>query len=134
LDRHVGHRASILLALAVVDVVYAITLWTSDPDATAIYRWFDAVVPLWLWGFAWVSVAVVCAVAAFRQDDTIGFQAACTIKVFWGLGSLAGNFLSDVPPSSTVIWFAFAFVAWRIAGWPEPPKISEDHGRDNRTP
>lgn len=131
INRHVGHRASILLALAVVDLVYGLTLLTSDAESTAIYRWFDAVIPLPVWAVAWLAVGVVCAVSAFREDDLPGFQAAWVIKVFWALGAVAGFFLGDVTASTIVIWAGWAFVVWRVAGWSEPPMIGEDRDRDD---
>jgi hypothetical protein len=135
IDRVIGWRGSFLLAFSVIDVVYAITLWTSDPDSVAVYRWFNAVVPLSIWGYVWMAVAVICAWLAFRPHhppmrDEPGFHAAISIKIVWGLGSLFGWILGDVPPSSIVIWLGFAFVVWRIATLPEPLHTAHDLDHD----
>lgn len=138
IDRHVGYRGSILLGFAVVDLAYAITLATSDPESTAVYRWFNAIMPLMVWAAAWLAIGTMCAWFAFRDHETEsgpadlpGFQAAISIKMVWGLGCVLGWAMADVPLSSLAIWLVLAFIVWRNAGWAEPRLGAQDRNSDD---
>lgn len=128
LHPHVGNRGSCLMAFAALDFVYATYLVTSSGSTQ---KWFNAVVPIACWAAAWAAVGALCLISAFRENDMIGYTAAIGIKVIWGLGCLIGWAMSDVTLGSVGIWLGFAWLVWRISGWPEAAPIGEDQGRDS---
>lgn len=128
LHARIGYRGSSLLAFAVVDFIWAAYLIVGPAGGTQV--WFGAILPIGFWAAMWIVVGVICAIYAFRRDDRHGFEAAICIKVVWSLGCLMGCVLGDVPLGAVGIWLGFAWFVWRISGWPEPRKISEDHPRD----
>lgn len=128
LNTRVGNRGSCLLAFAAVDILWAIYLLTAPASATT--AWFDAVVPIGIWAALWAAVGAVCLVCAFVEDDRFGYIAAIGIKIVWGLGCFIGWVMADVSLGAVAIWLGFAWLVWRISGWPEPPMIGEDRQRD----
>lgn len=120
--RHqVGRRGAALLCFATLDVVYSASLAFPGPNGGgASQRWFGSILPLWVWACWWMAVAVICVASCCRENDLYGFIAAISIKVWWGLLSLVGWLLQEVPVSSAGIWLGLAVIVGLIAGWPEP--------------
>lgn len=122
--RQVGHRGELLLFLAVLDVLFGLSLLRAAPEAqqSPTTRFLAEVAPLPWWAGLWVVVAVVCLAGAPVRRDRAAYAAAAALKVLWGsmflVGWLAG--VIDRGWVSAVIWLAFAGIVIRIASWPEP--------------
>lgn len=113
-----------LLFLAGLDVVIAISFFAPAypvPDATA---YVSHLAPLWAWGTLWAVCAGLCAVNAFLRMDRIGFAAAMAIKVLWGLCLVGGAVTGHIPRGlfAAAVWLTFAALVWVLSTWPEPPQ------------
>lgn len=125
----VGRRGRCLLFFGALDLVYAWAMWTVPPNQqqiSATYRWFGEIAPLHMWAALWAIVGALCLFDMWRTTDRLAFVAAIGIKVVWGITSVAGWALDDIPVSSGAIWLGLAGLVWTISGWSEP----EDHGED----
>lgn len=126
LRRRVGHRGACLLFFAILDLIYGtilVTLPTPIPGTNILNYINHHWPPLPVWGGAWITVGLVCAIHAFRYRDTPGFVAAMFIKFSWatayawawldgaGLLALAG----------AAIWTMTVALVAIIATWPEVP-------------
>jgi hypothetical protein len=123
--RVVGRRGAVLAYLAVVDVLYALSLWrpggTQGQSATMLF--IAGVMPLSWWAALWLSIAVLCTAGAFvHRFDRAAFAAAAGIKTLWGGTFLFGWIAGDVSRGwvSAVIWLGLAALVMILAGWPEP--------------
>lgn len=123
LVHRVGRRGASLLFLALLDLVYALSLLAVPPEtrATAGFVFLVSVLPIQAWTAAWATVGLICAMQAFAWHDRVAFAAASSLKVVWGMVYLLGWALGDIPRGyvSAVIWLAFAGFVQVIAGWRE---------------
>lgn len=138
---HLGRRGSALLAFAVLDVVYGISLAWPAPGQVrpgSALGWFSEIAPLDVWAFVWWTVAAICVVAVVltllrrgvTRADRYAFSAAIGIKIWWGTLSLIGWIMREVPISSAGIWLGLAFLVALIAGWPEPEPLAPGEASD----
>lgn len=118
-----GRRGAALLFFAGLDLIYAFSLISPDEATrrTPLFRWFISIGPLWLWASLWAVTGLLCLVYAFRRKDTVGFTAAITTKVLWGLACSFGWLIGGVERGyvSAAVWLAAAALVWVIGGWPE---------------
>jgi len=124
LVRRIGRRGGSLLFFALLDAVYAYSLFVPAAEAKrgAVLQYVETVGPLWFWGVLWAVAGGCCLVSAFRIDDRIGFAAAITIKMIWGLLSFFGAFARvERAYVGAVIWLCLAGFVAIISSWPEPP-------------
>lgn len=127
--RAIGRRGTSLLFCALLDFVYAGSLWRPLPRAQQSPQilFLTEIAPLWSWSLLWLVVGLVCVVGAFawRRTPAVGtaaFLSAIMIKVFWttltGLGWVIGAI--DRGWVAAAVWLALAVLVVAIAGWPEP--------------
>lgn len=121
--RRIGRRGTILLILAFIDFAYGASLIgpSSEALSTASVRWREHFAPTWAWGGAWLLVGAILLVSAFMKHDVIGYVAAISLKIIWGLVTLASWILGNVPRGwiGAIIWLVFAAMVGVISGWPE---------------
>lgn len=124
----VGRRGAALLCFALTDVIYGMSLISANGmQQNATVKWFSTLGPLWLWFSLWISVAVVCAIAAFsNQRDLYGFISAIGIKVWWSLMCLVGWIAGEMTLGAVGVWAGLAVLVALIAGWPEPDAYGEN--------
>ena len=121
---HLGKRGRVLLFFGCLDVVYAVSL--AAPDARTrsapLFVWLTHIAPLSVWAGMWGAVGVVCLWQAWCRRDQIGYAAAISIKICWGIVCLGGWLLGGVDRGyvSAAIWLGVAALVGTIAGWPEP--------------
>jgi hypothetical protein len=119
----VGRRGASLLFLALVDIVYAYSLYDVTPESRSNpgLVFLAALLPLTVWAAAWTAVGLVCAVYAFARADRLAFAAASLLKVLWGTLYLLGWALGVVPRGyvAAVLFLGFAGFVQVIAGWME---------------
>jgi hypothetical protein len=122
--RRLGRRGCFLLFLAMLDLVYAYSLYS--PPTTARQSpslvFFAHVAPLWVWALAWLIPGILCAVQAFTRNDRAAFAGGMCIKVLWGTMYVVGGIAANLERAyvGAVIWLAFALVVGLISTWPEP--------------
>lgn len=133
----VGRRGAVLAYLAVVDVLFAVSLADPAPpgDRPSGVRFLAEVLPLQVWAGLWAAVAVVLVVGAFvHRIDRWAFAAAIMIKTLWGHVYLLGWIVGEVERGwvNAVVWLGLAVLVMIIAGWPEPrsetPGVDVDGG------
>jgi hypothetical protein len=124
LGKRIGRRGDTLLFLALVDVLYSITLFCPLPESrlSPATLFISHVAPLWAWGVLWFSTGLVLLAGAFAKRDRWAFTAAVGLKVLWGGTFLAGWMFAGLERGwvSALIWLAMARWAYRVGGWPEP--------------
>lgn len=128
LRRRIGRRGAALLAWAFVDAVIGYSLLdpASRPRgqlALTSYRAILSVAPFRVWGWLWISVAVICLVGAFGgRWDAYAFGAAIGIKLVWAGGLLTGWAAYHAYRGwvAAATWLVLAALVSVIAGWPEP--------------
>lgn len=127
--RVVGRRGVVLLFLALLDFVYALSLCRPAPSQlrapTTVF--LASVAPLHVFAWAWLTVGILCLAGAFGRRrwsalDVWPFLAAIVIKVFWGTLLGLGWALGAVERGwvSAAVWVALAVLVITLAGWPEP--------------
>lgn len=123
LIRRVGRRGTTLLFLALLDVVFAGSLFHPQAEAarSASTRFLADLAPLWAWGGLWLAVAALCTVGAFRRNDRWAFTAAMALKVLWGGVYIFGWAIAGLDRGwlGGVVWWAFAAFVYVVSGWPE---------------
>ncbi len=123
--RRIGRRGAALLFFAVLDLVYAFSLYFPAAEAkrSSSTRFLADVAPLPVWGTMWLLACFACAVNAFRVNDWTGFAAAISIKTLWGLLHLVGALFLSIDRAwvSAAIWLCTAGWLGIISSWPEPP-------------
>ena len=123
LARRAGRRGAFLAFLAVLDLSYGYSLFTT----AAPQRVFDLLLPWQAWGVIWLAAGAVCAAGIFARRDRLAFTAAATLMCAWGL-LFADIWLVQGYPRgwvSVVVWLAFAGVVLIIAGWPEAVQVKD---------
>lgn len=120
----VGRRGEFLLFLALLDLLYGLSLLRPAPQArrSPTTGFLAEVMPLPCWALLWLAVGAVCLAGAFVVRDRVSFAAAAGLKVLWGSLFLVGWLAGVVERGwvSAVIWLVFALVVVRLASWPEP--------------
>jgi O-antigen/teichoic acid export membrane protein len=125
LDRTIGRRGACLLFFALLDFLYALSLWRppADDARNPTARFLASMAPLRCWAVLWFVVGVLCLAGVFRRRfGRIGFAAAIGIKTLWGAVFLLGWLAGVVARGwvAAVIWLAFAAMVGVLAGWPDP--------------
>ncbi|MFI6883355.1 hypothetical protein [Streptosporangium canum] len=124
LIHRIGRRGASLLFLALLDVVYALSLLGAPPETRASpgIAFLMLLLPLPVWAAVWGAVGALCLVQAFLRTDRMAFAAASLLKVAWGTVYLLGWALGDVPRGyvTATIWLGFAAWVAIISGWREP--------------
>lgn len=123
--RVVGRRGAVLSYLALVDVLYALSLWRPAPESmrTPTTAFLAGIAPLGAWAGLWLVVGAVCLAGAFvHRFDRHAFAAATGIKTLWGSVFVLGWLTGEITRGwvSGVVWLALAVLVAVIAGWPEP--------------
>lgn len=124
----VGLRGVALIALAVLDLVYAYGLLYPPQPVTSIYLFPSDVIDLCWWALLWAGVGVILLLFAFRLNDTPGYVVAVLIKAFWGLFLGIGWAGGDVVRGyvSATIFLVFAAVVLVVmVGVPQPALMPE---------
>lgn len=123
LVHRVRRRGAALLFFAFLDFVYGLQMVTADHElkGIALYKWAGTIAPLQVWGTGWLMVGGICLVCAFRARDRVGFAAAAIVKSAWGVMSVFGWLVGDVPRGqvSAVLWIVFAGFVLVVSTWPE---------------
>lgn len=116
--RRVGRRGTVLLFLALLDLLYPIGLAGQPAAARAGY---ELLAPWQVWAGLWAAAGLVCLAQAFAHRDRMAFTAAVTIKVAWGSTSLAAWTMGVSPRGwlAALVWLAFAGLIAVISTWPE---------------
>ncbi len=116
-----GRRGTALLFFAVLDFVYAYSLW-DPPERSALLVWYAHVAPLKAWAALWFGVGVVLLSQAFRRNDKLAFACAAFLKLLWGIVAAIGGLSGSLPRGyvSATIWICAAAWVGVIASWPEP--------------
>lgn len=124
LRHRVGRRGSGLLFFAVLDLIFAYSLLYPDKVTRhgPSFVFYRSLAPMWVWAAVWAAVGLVCLWYAFTRCDQLGFTAAISLKVGWGLLHLGGWLIGDLERGyvAAAIWLAFAAWVWIVAGWAEP--------------
>lgn len=123
--RVVGRRGAVLAYLALVDLLFALSLCRPGPAATRTpaTRFLADLAPLSAWGVLWLVVGVLCLAGAFvHRVDRAAFAAAAGIKTLWGGVFLFGWLAGEITRGwvSAVVWLGLAALVVILAGWPEP--------------
>lgn len=111
---------------AFIDIVIGWSLIddTLQAQAKAVpaYKAMLTAAPLDVWGWIWISIAVICIAQAFARFDGVGFGAAISVKVAWAGGFLASWLIYDAPRAwlGAATWVVLAALVRHIARWPEP--------------
>lgn len=124
LNALIGFRGTILLFLALLDLVGAYRLMNPDPELlrTPTNVYLASIVPLAVWAVPWAVTGLICLVQAFARRDRMAFGAAAGLKVGWAVITLCGGLEGVIPQAywGAMIWVAFAGLVMRVSGWPEP--------------
>lgn len=122
LIRRVGHRGAALLFFALLDEVYAYSLFNPPPSSQYL-EFVRGIAPFQVWACLWAAAGAICLISAFRKDDRWGFAAAMAIKMMWGMLYVYGIFI-DVERSylGAAIWLCLAGWIAIISSWPAPPE------------
>ncbi len=124
LNKLIGFRGTILLFLAMLDLVSAYRLVRPDPEVvrTPTNVYLADILPLSVWAVPWAVTGLICLVQAFTRRDRIAFGAAAGLKVGWAVITMCGGIAGVIPQAywGTIIWVAVAGVVMRVSGWPEP--------------
>lgn len=122
--RRIGRRGCALLFLALLDLVYCVSLLAPSRTlrVSPSFQFLGKVMPIGCWAALWGLAGVICLAFAFRRRDQPGFAAAIGLKVLWGTVYLGGWLFADLERGyvSAAIWLAFAAFVALLAGWPEP--------------
>jgi hypothetical protein len=123
--RVVGRRGAVLAYLALVDVLFALSLVCPAPETaqSSSTRFLADLAPLPSWGALWFVVGVVCLVGAFvHRLDRYAFACAAGIKTLWGGVFLFGWLAGEIERGwvGAVLWLGLAVLVVILAGWPEP--------------
>jgi hypothetical protein len=116
--RRVGRRGVTLLFLALLDLLYPISL-ASQPAGSRTS--FEVVAPWQVWAALWVLTGLLCAGQAFARKDRVAFAAAVAMKISWGSVALIG-WVAGVAPRgwlSGLIWLTFAGFVAVVSTWTE---------------
>lgn len=122
LTRQIGRRGACLLFLAILDLLYAYSLY----ETPLKQRTFDLLLPYQVWAMIWLAVGITCLNQAFMRVDRVAFSLAVGLKLAWG-GALGAVWLThpSADPRGWVVvpiyWGFAAFVAI-VASWPELPE------------
>lgn len=125
-----GRRGYALLFFAILDWVYAFSLFNPPKDAAKLgsLMFVAHVAPLWFWAVLWLIPAVLCSWQAWTRSDEAAFTSAIAIKVLWGTLYLVGWVWVHLDRAYVLVavWWALAGFVGIIASWPEPPTRSPD--------
>ncbi len=120
--RRVGRRGAALLFFALLDSIYAFSLFNPATEArrSGSVRFVGDLLPLWVWGLMWAAGGLACFVGAFMKSDKWSFAAAIMVKTMWGLLYLGAALVGlERAYLSATIWLCLALWVAIIAGWPE---------------
>lgn len=121
----IGRRGYALIFFGLLDLVYGWALTWPDQLTRSVPQnvYAGSLLPLRVWGAAWLAVGVVCLVQSVMRRDSVAFACAIFIKIAWALLAAVGWQTGNVPRGylSAVIWLVFAGLVSVVASWPEPP-------------
>lgn len=121
---HLGRRGRVLLFFGCLDLVYGASLAFPEVELThsSLFMYLNSVLPIALFGVLWLVIGVICLWQAFMRRDSLGFAAAISLKVLWGLLCLGGWLFGHVERGyvSAAIWLGLSWFVWTISGWREP--------------
>lgn len=122
--RRVGRRGCALLFFALIDIIYAFSLFNPPAEArlSPTLAFIDSVLPLWAWGTLWLASGLICLAQAPAHRDRIAYGAAILVKVTWGALYIIGWSAGAIERAyvGLVVWWGFAAFVALISGWPEP--------------
>jgi hypothetical protein len=128
--RRVGARGLFLLNLAVMDLLWGITLAWPTPDQVASPRYqvithmLPGVGPrpqLVAWAGLWWLTAAVCLWYAGRENDDVAYGCAFALKVAWAIINAIAYLLgSPYGASQAITWIGFAVAVGIMSRMPEP--------------
>lgn len=86
--------------------------------------------PLWAWGFLWVSVGVGALLSTRWPpwSKTWGYVLLAGMATLWGSQYLLGVLLLNTPATSlsgALVWYLVAFIWWAISGLVNPDDIPD---------
>lgn len=119
--RRLGHRGAFLLALGVLDELYALSIPGVARTGTTSGLWLATVAPLSAWTIVWAVTGVVLIAGAFVKHDWWAFGVAEALKVMWASVYLSGWLAHGVTRgwASAAVWTAFAVAVLIVSTWPE---------------
>lgn len=125
---YVGRRGRVLIFFGLLDLVYGFSLVYPDGEVRdgAFFHWLAAVAIPLAWAVVWVLTGLLCLVYAFQHHDQVGFAAAASLKVFWGLVCLGAWLFGGWERGyvAAMIWLGLAYLMARVFGpWPEPDNL-----------
>ena len=121
--RRIGHRGAFLLFLALLDVLYGISLNTTPGPLAGV----NLGIPLHVWAYVWVVVGVFLAFGAFLIKDRLPYAIASFIKAIWAAALFVSWFAEGFTRGwvSAVIWAAFSGLVLVVSSWPEYGRVRE---------
>jgi hypothetical protein len=138
-----GFRGAILLCLAIIDVIYGLTLALPSEETRrgSAYAWRAEFLPTEYWGALWILVGIFLVTQAWTVHKRAGYAVAIAIKSLWMVVCVGSWALGPVPASQAfaIGGFAcgFALLAFICSLWPEPMRsrtvtTMNDHQGDAR--
>lgn len=123
--RRVGHRGGYLLFIALLDILFALSLASPPPEVrgSPAFRYIATVLPLPIWAAIWLAVGIICLIQTFTRSDRLAFGLASGLKLLWGSVYLGGWLLAGVARGwvGAAIWISFGALTTLISTWPEVP-------------
>jgi hypothetical protein len=138
-----GFRGAFLLGLAMIDVIYGLTLLlpSTETRAGSAYAWRSEFLPTEAWGALWILVGVFLSTQAWARRDRAAYAVAVAVKLLWAVIAIMSWVLGPVPASGAwglgSIFLAFAWLTFVASLWSEPitsrtvTTMQEDHGGDH---
>lgn len=136
--RRIGRKGAVLMILSAVTAGVG---WSYiDPTAEAARAqnamWREQFAPSWVWGCLWITVSVVCLVAALTSRDVIGFTSGVMVTLLWsGLeltGWVAGAISQGFRPA--LVWVGYSALIIAVAGLREPTRGAPPPPKGDGTP
>lgn len=123
LVHRVGRRGAFLAFLAILDYLYAVSLWPFQ-----VPRHITLIVSPKEWAAAWFVVALACTVGVFLRRDRVPYSIAAAIKACWSALYFHLWLVQHFPDAwvSAVVWLTFALIVVMVSSWPDPILTGQD--------
>ena len=130
LIRRMGHRGAFLLFLALLDVIYGLSL-CADPGPL---KPLNLILPINAWADIWMAIGVFLFTGAFLIKDKYHFAVATLLKFIWAAVFFDAWYIQGFSRGwvQGVIWAAFACVVLVISSWPEAAPFKMPRQRPHR--